>query len=98
MKNWVSNLYIFGVGKENQKVYLSFKALDTIPAIKVFQGSCGCTDFKYEADKKELFVTLRLGTIPPQIQGGVMDISKSITVFYEDDTSEVLYIKGVIKK
>lgn len=97
MSHWQSTLIVYGARKENSTVTMIFRALETIPEIKTFQGSCGCTNFKYNPDKRELFVKLSLGNIPPQVQGN-MDIHKTITVFYMDETSEVLHIKGIITK
>lgn len=98
MSHWQSNLIYFGKFKEGNTVRMVFRANSDIPAVKQFQGSCGCTDFSYDPGKFELRVKLSLNKIPPQVAGNIMDIHKTITVFYEDGTSEVLHIKGIITK
>lgn len=98
MSNWDTTLIYFGKFRENNAVRMIFRGTENLPQVKQFQGSCGCTDFKWNQDTKTLNVKLSLGKIPPQVAGNLMDIHKTITAYYEDGTTEVLHIKGIITK
>ena len=98
MNNWRSTMVFFGKRKENTTVRFSFYGTENLPEIKEFIGSCGCTNFNFNKETKGLTVKLNFNTIPPQVAGNVQDIHKTITVYYMNDTSEVLHIKGIITK
>ncbi len=98
MSNWQNTTIFFGTFKEGNTVRMIFRGTSSLPKVKQFVGSCGCTDFKFDEKTKELSVKLSLNKIPPQVVNNYMDIKKTITAYYEDDTTEVLHIKGIITK
>jgi hypothetical protein len=98
MSNWQNTTIFFGTFKEGNTVRMIFRGTSSLPKVKQFVGSCGCTDFKFDEKTKELSVKLNLNKIPPQVVNNYMDIHKTITAYYEDDTTEVLHIKGIITK
>jgi hypothetical protein len=98
MSNWQNTTIFFGTFKEGNTVRMIFRGTSFLPKVKQFVGSCGCTDFKFDEKTKELSVKLSLNKIPPQVVNNYMDINKTITAYYEDGTTEVLLIKGIITK
>lgn len=98
MSHWKTTIVYFGRFKEGNTVRMIFHGNPTIPEVKQFVGSCGCTNFNYNPQTKELAVKLSLNKIPPQVVGNSMDIHKTITVYYADETTEILHIKGIITK
>lgn len=97
MSKWIQSEINFGKSKENTTLRFQFKLKDATTAIQKTVGSCGCTALDFNKGKGELNVKLNINRIPPQVQG-IMPVSKTITVYYEDGTTEVLYLKGTVTR
>lgn len=80
--------------RKGKVVKVQFEALLTIPVIVNLISSCGCAKVVYNPMTRILEVTYKAGNIPNHITGN-QNINASISVYYNDGTSEVLNIKGL---
>jgi hypothetical protein len=90
--NWEKTLINLGTIKQGTTVPLVFKALKKLSITQLKPGCGSCTFVKaFNPDTLELGVTFKVGSIPIHLRKqGYYNTRKSITVTYEDGTSEIL--------
>lgn len=95
--NWSRKEIDLGVVKPKQKQRVIFKAVVPLN-VKTITSSCGCTSPKYNEEKNTIEVIYTPGNIPYHLKSkGEQLVRKTITVYYEDGSREVLAIKAIIK-
>lgn len=93
MNNWKdTSVHVFG--KSQTVVDVIFTYLGDKKNIKSIDVSCGCIESKLEG--MFLKIALKLPKKYPQIDASVFEIEKSIYITYQDDTEEILTIKGTV--
>lgn len=83
----------FGTIKENSSKTFIFHAEIHIPKVSDIQVACGCTKIKWDEADRTLTVVYKAGYIPAQVIGN-QTVNKEIEMFYKDNTSEILTLKG----
>lgn len=92
---WESKNIKLGQIKAGKKVEVVFKALEPLN-IDYMSSSCGCSSPKQVDDK--IIVTYTPGYVPIHLQHlGQYKTKKKITIYYKDNTSEVLSFSSIIK-
>ena len=98
--DWIEKNINLGSIKEKSTVEMRFEYIGSEP-IKEVKPSCpGCTTAHYNPDMKELIVEYRPGKLPKHLNGTFyhVTVQKTITIIYEDDSTEVLSFSGKIIK
>jgi hypothetical protein len=80
--------------RKGKTIIVDFEALITIPVITNIISSCGCARTTYDVNTRILKVVYKAGNIPKHITGNQV-INTTISVYYNDHTSEILTIKGL---
>jgi len=93
MNNWISKEINVGNIRQHKILYLSFVATPQIKDINLIVPGCGCTDCKYDTNKRMLNVVFKSGNIPNHISGN-QDFNKMIKVLYKDGSHDELFISG----
>jgi hypothetical protein len=93
MSYWKTSEINLGVIKEGTPKKVIFEALENIPKISKIYAYCGCTDPKYDEEKKELSVIYNNKKMSFQVKGS-QSITKRIDITYETGETEVLVIKA----
>lgn len=97
MSNWINTNINLGYIEENKKYEIVFESFEDLD-INSVKPSCGnCTKVKYYKNKI-LKIIFSSGEIPKHLKNKEYYISKSITVFYKDKTTERLTFFGIIKQ
>lgn len=96
MNNWKTRSKHLGEIKANVKVQVFFHYLGDKEVANI-TASCGCTKPKYLKDKKQVKVDFTPDSIPMHLQSqGKYSAWKSLTVYFTDDTYDVLNIEATI--
>lgn len=96
MNNWKTRSKNLGEIKANVKVYVFFDYLGDKEVANI-TASCGCTKPKYLKKKKQVKVAFTPNSIPMHLQSqNKYPAWKSMTVYFTDDTYDVLNIEATI--
>jgi len=101
MKNWKDKRININKVKENSSISAVFQGTANMLKIKNITVGCKkCTDYKFDEKTNKLTVTLKLGSIPIHLkERDDIPFRKTITVYYNNSTLDVLEIIGTkIKK
>jgi hypothetical protein len=97
---WDKTVHDFGETKAKTKVKATFKYLGEL-TIKEIKVACGCTTSNYNKGSNEITLEYTTTTIPKHLEKlgqKTMEVAKTATVTFDDNSTQVLFIKGVIKK
>lgn len=96
MSNFEKNIIDLGEVLEKTTIKADFKVVSNRDIIKV-ETSCGCTPATF--NKKSVVISYRTGYVPVHLQSiGKSEIAKFADVFFNDLTSERIYLKATLIK
>lgn len=98
-KRWIQKEINLGEVKSRTKVPVRFTANEVLN-IKNIIASCGCTTPEYKkGGTKEVYVVFNSGDVPKHLEAvGYYTTTKTLTVFYEDGSDDILSFKAKIIK
>jgi hypothetical protein len=97
MSNW-KNIHIsLGILKENKSYSFEFESNKDLDIASAKPGCGNCTSLQGYRDNK-LKVTYKSNGIPYHLGKSEQPVNKTITITYQDGTTEVLSFSGIIKK
>ena len=94
---WKSTHINLGTLKENKSYSLEFESNEDLDILSAKPGCGNCTSLQGYSNRK-LKVTYKSGNIPYHLGKNEQPINKTITITYQDGSTEVLSFSGVIKE
>jgi hypothetical protein len=97
MSNWKNTHISLGVLKENNSYSFEFESIEKLDVLSAKPGCGNCTSLEGYKDNK-LKVTYKSNGIPYHLGKNKQPVNKTITITYQDGTTETLSFSGIIKK
>ena len=97
---WNKTVHDFGTTKPKTIIEAIFKYSGAL-TISEIVVACGCTTSKYNKGSNEVILKYTTTDIPKHLEKlgqKTMEVEKTATVTFDDNSKQVLFIKGVIKK
>jgi len=97
---WNKTVHDFGNAKPKTTIEATFKYSGAL-TISEIVVACGCTTSKYNKGSNEVILKYTTTDIPKHLEKlgqKTMEVAKTATVTFDDNSKQVLFIKGVIKK
>lgn len=94
---WKSTHINLGTLKENKSYSFEFESNEKLNIVSAKPGCGNCTFLNGYKDNK-LAVTFKSSTIPYHLGKTEQPINKTITITYQDGTTETLSFSGIVKK
>ena len=94
---WKSTHISLGALKENKSYSFEFESNEDLDIASAKPGCGNCTSLQGYKDGK-LKVTYKSSNIPYHLGKNEQPINKTITITYQDGTSDTLSFSGIIKK
>ena len=96
MSNWEEKTKHLGQIKPNKTIQVKFKSKFPLSIDSVIPGCTSCTKF---IDYKDNVLTLNFTpSSPKHLSTKLLPITKSVTVYYEDGTSEELKFTATLNR
>ena len=94
---WKNTHINLGILKENSSYKFEFESIEKLDILSAKPGCGNCTFLKEYEDNK-LKVTYKSNGISYHLGKNEQPVNKTITITYQDGTTEVLSFSGIIKK
>lgn len=94
---WKDTHINLGTLKENKSYSFEFESIEKLDIASTKPGCGNCTSLQGYRDNK-LKVTYKSNGIPYHLGKSEQPVNKTITITYQDGTTEVLSFSGIIKK
>jgi hypothetical protein len=95
---WDTKVYDFGEVKPKTKVKTEFNYLGDKEIIEI-KAACGCTLVDYKKGSNKVILDYTAGDFPNHLKNTEtkkVDVSKTATVKYKDNSEDILMIRGFI--
>jgi hypothetical protein len=100
MANWIKQHYDLGPIKENTKSLITYTYTTDLPIMSIAPSCGSCTSVVHNITNKQVIATFTVGDIPKHLRNiqDYVNISKSITVTFENNVIDILSFSGRIIK
>lgn len=95
---WDKKVYNFGEVKPKTKVKAEFNYLGDKEIIEI-KAACGCTLVDYKKGSNKVMLDYTAGDFPNHLKNTEtkkVDVSKTATVKYKDNSEDILMLRGFI--
>ena len=94
---WEKTSQSLGKIKVGQKQFVIFNAVAELPTILKMNASCGCTKPEFDKTHNRIVATFSPGAVPKHLASqGFYATTKSITIYYDNGTTDVLSFTATI--